>query len=305
MDCYEIVWNHLTGNVEDRMLDYFVYEQRLPRVIVGIFTGAGLGACGCVMQSIMKNPLADPYTTGISSGAGFGATLAMTMGITIGSAAYGVVVNAFIFALIPMLVIVAVSKLNNSSPTTMIMAGIAVMYIFNAFTSVLKLIADPDSLQALFAWQVGSLGDVKGWSGVAIIVIVVLIGTIILQLLTRKLNILATGDDAAKAMGINVDAMRRFLMVLITVVVATVVSFTGLIGFVGLVAPHIGRIFVGADNRYLLPASALFGAMLLVVADLIGRNILDHGELQVGIITSFIGGPMFLYLIIRQRKSVW
>lgn len=305
IECYRIVWDHLFGEIKDKMLDYFVFEQRLPRIIVGIFTGAGLACCGCVMQSIMKNPLADPYTTGISSGASFGATLAITMGVTIGSGAYAIVTNAFVFALIPMAVIVSVSKLKNSSPTTMIMAGIAIMYIFNAVSSVIKLIADPDSLQSLYRWQVGTLQDVHSWEGVAIIVFVVTAGVIILQMFTRKLNILSTGDDGAKAMGLNVDQLRRLLLMLITLVVATVVSFTGLIGFVGLVAPHIGRLFVGSDNRYLLPASTLFGSTLLVVADLIGRNILSHGEMQVGIITSFVGGPLFLYLILRQKKSSW
>ncbi|MCQ2069902.1 MAG: iron ABC transporter permease [archaeon] len=304
-ECYRIVWNHITGNIQDKMLDYFVVEQRLPRIVVGIATGAGLAACGCVMQSIMKNPLADPYTTGISSGASFGATMAITMGITIGSGAYALVVNSFVFALIPMAVIVAVSKMNNSSPTTMIMAGLAVMYIFNAVTSVMKLIADPDSLQALYSWQIGTLANVGSWEGVALIVAVVIVGSLILQMSTRKLNILSTGDEGAKAMGLKVDSIRRILLVLITLVVATVVSFTGLIGFVGLVAPHIGRLFVGSDNRYLLPASALFGATLMVIADLVGRNILSHGEMQVGIITSFIGGPLFLYLIIRQNRTDW
>ena len=170
IECYRIVLDHLTGNIQDKMLDYFVVDQRLPRIIVGVAAGAGLAACGCVMQSLMKNPLADPYTTGISSGASFGATMAMTMGITIGTGAYAVTANAFVFALIPMAVIVAVSKLKNSSPVTMIMAGIAIMYIFNAVTSLMKLIADPDSLQALSNWQVGTLADVKSWEGVLMIV---------------------------------------------------------------------------------------------------------------------------------------
>lgn len=304
-ECYAILWDHITGNIGNKMLDYFVVEERLPRIVVGIATGAGLAACGCVMQSVLKNPLADPYTTGISSGASFGATMAITMGLTIIGGAYSIVMNSFVFALIPMAVIIAVSKLNNSSPTTMIMAGIAIMYIFNAFTSVMKLIADPDSLQALFSWQVGTLGDIKSWEGVALIIAVTVIGCAILQMYTRKLNILSTGDDSAKAMGLHVDSLRRILLLLITLIVATLVSFTGLIGFVGLVAPHIGRLFVGSDNRYLLPSSALFGATLLVIADLIGRNILASGEMQVGIITSFIGGPLFLYLIIKQKKSSW
>ncbi|MCQ2085478.1 MAG: iron ABC transporter permease [archaeon] len=304
LECYEIVWNHITGNIQDQMLDYFVVEGRLPRIVLAMLTGVALAVCGSVMQSVMKNPLADPYTTGISSGAGFGATIAITADITIIGGTYAVVGNAFIFALIPMFVIIAVSKLNNSSPTTMIMAGIAIMYIFNAVSTVFKLIADPDNLSALYKWQVGTLGA-GGWDDILLIFIVVAAGTILLQYFSRKLNVLSTGDDSAKAMGINVDQMRRLLLLVITLVVATVVSFTGLIGFVGLVAPHIARIFVGSDNRFLIPASGVFGAALLVVADVVGRTIISPATLEVGVITSFIGGPLFLYLVIRSKKSSW
>ena len=302
--CYEVLWDHITGNVTNKMLDYFVVDGRLPRIVLAVLTGIGLAVCGCVMQSIMKNPLADPYTTGISSGAGFGATIAITADITILGGAYAVVGNAFIFALIPMAVIILVSKINNSSPTTMIMAGIAVMYIFNAVSTVFKLWADPDNLSALYKWQVGTMGSAT-WGDITLIFVIVVAGVVLMQLFARKLNILSTGDDNAKAMGLNVDQMRRLLLVAITVVVATVVSFTGLIGFVGLVAPHVARIFVGSDNRFLIPASGVFGAALLVVADLIGRTVISPATLEVGVITAFLGGPLFLYLVIRQKKSSW
>lgn len=303
-ECYRIVWQHITGNIQDTMLDYFVVDGRLPRISLAILTGIGLAACGCVMQSLMKNPLADPYTTGISAGAGFGATLAMTAGVTIVAGSYAIVWNAFVFALIPMAVIVGVSKIRDGSPTTMIMAGIAVMYIFNAFSTVFKLFADPDDLAALYKWQVGTMGS-AGWNDIALIAFVVIAGCLVLQLHSRKLNILSTGDESARAMGIKVDTMRRVLLVTITLVVACVVSFTGLIGFVGLVAPHIARIFVGSDNRYLIPSSAAFGAALLVIADLIGRTVISPATLEVGVITAFIGGPVFLFLIVRTRKSSW
>ncbi|MBR4504997.1 MAG: iron ABC transporter permease [Candidatus Methanomethylophilaceae archaeon] len=303
-DCYAIIWDHITGNIDDKLLDYIVVDERLPRIAAALITGAGLAIAGCVMQSVMKNPLADPYTTGISSGAGFGATLAITLGLTIVGGNYSIVVNAFVFSLVPMAIMLAVGKLKKASPTMMIMAGIAVMFIFNSFSTVLKLHANPDALALLYSWTVGTVADCT-WSEIPIMAAVTAAGIILTQMLSRKLNILATGDDNAKAMGLDVENMRILLLLLISLVVATVVSFTGLIGFVGLVAPHVCRIFVGADNRYLVLSSAMFGAVLLEVADFIGRTVIAPATLQVGVVTAFIGGPMFLYLILRQKRSVW
>jgi len=303
-ECYEIIWNHLFGDVNDSLRDYIVFEKRLPRILLGLISGAGLAVCGCLMQSMLKNPLADPYTTGISSGAGFGATLAITAGLTIVGGEYSLVVNAFIFALIPMAVIITVSKLKGASPTTMIMAGIAVMYIFNAFSTVMKLMADPDALAQLYAWQVGTLGDAS-WTEIPLVFAVVLAGSVFIQLFATKINILSTGDDNAKAMGVNVENLRIILLMVSTLVVASIVSFTGLIGFIGMVSPHVARMFVGSDNRFLIPASIMFGASLMIAADTIGRVIIAPAVLEVGVITAFIGGPLFLYLVLSKKKSVW
>jgi iron complex transport system permease protein len=259
---------------------------------------------GVVMQGIFRNPLADPYTTGISSGAGFGATLAVVAGITIVSGKYALVINAFVFALIPVMLITSVARMKGASPTTMIMAGIAVMYIFGAFTTLFKLMADPNALSALFIWQTGSLGLVT-WEELPLVFAVTVAGLVYVQINARKLNVLSTGEETAKSMGINVENLTNKVLLVMTLVVATIVSFTGLIGFVGLVSPHIARMVVGADNRFLLPASAAFGGMLLVISDLIGRTIIAPSTLQVGVIMAFIGGPMFLYLILRRKKSTW
>ncbi len=312
---YEILWNHITGTdlgtidiggvtYRYSLIDTIVWNERLPRIVMGLIAGAGLAVGGCVMQSVLKNPLADPYTIGLSSGAGFGATLAITAGVTLVAGSYGTVVNAFIFGLIPMAVIIVVSKMKGGDPTTMVMAGIAVMYIFNAFSTVLKLMADPDDLSSLYSWQVGTLSGIT-WSDIPLVLAIVVGGTVVIQFLSSKLNILATGDDSAKAMGLDVEKMRILLLVVVTLMVAAIVSFTGLIGFIGLVAPHIARMFVGADNRYLILSSAAFGAALLVLADLIGRSAIAGVSLQVGVVTAFIGGPMFLYLIVRKKKTGW
>ncbi len=303
-ECYQVLWDHITGNVGDTMRDYIVVQLRTPRIVVAIIAGAGLAVAGVVMQSTLLNPLADPYTAGISSGASFGATIALVGGITILSNDYGLIVNAFVFSLIPTFVIIFVSKIKNTSPTVMVMAGIAIMYIFNACTTVLKLWANPNTLQELYEWQVGSVSR-TGWDGIPIMLAITLAGIIVMQFLSRKLNVLATGEDSANSLGIDANRLRIINLLIVSLVTASIVSFTGLIGFVGLVAPHVARIFVGADNRYLLPCSAFLGATLLLVSDLVGRVIIYPSTIQAGVIMSFLGGPMFLWLIMRRKSKIW
>lgn len=307
-EAYQIMWDHLIGRVPTDEIgvtkDYIVVTLRTPRIAVGIIAGAGLAVAGVVMQSTLLNPLADPYTTGISSGASFGATLAMTMGVTVASGQYSIVLNAFIFALVPMCVILFVAKIKNSSPTVMIMAGIAVMYIFNACTTVMMLWANPNDLQQVYEWQVGSVSRVT-WDSVPVMLAITVIGIIVMQLMSKKLNVLATGEDNANALGVNASQLRMINLLVVSLVTASIVSFTGLIGFVGLVSPHIARIFIGSDNRYLIPCSAVLGSALLVGADLVGRVIVAPATLQVGVVMAFLGGPMFLWLIMRKKSHVW
>lgn len=304
LDTYKTIFYHLIGDVHNSFYDYVIIELRMPRIIIGLIAGAGLAVCGTVMQSIMMNPLTDPYTTGVSSGAMFGVTIAMVMGFTIVSGQAGILVNAFVFALIPTGVMIAVSKLKDVSPTVLVMAGIAVMYLFNAMTSMLKLWATDSTLSEIYIWSVGSL-TLAGWTAVPYLLGIVIPGIVLMMLLSRQINVLTTGDENATAMGINVNQIRRVLLVIIALVAATIVAFTGLIGFVGLIAPHVCRIFVGADNRFMIPASAMFGAMMLVLADLLGRTIIAPSVIQVGVITSFLGGPMFLWLLLRKGSKVW
>jgi iron complex transport system permease protein len=254
------------------------------------------------MQSTLKNPLADPFTTGVSSGATLGATVAIVLGISLGGA--GIVSNAFVFALVPTSMMVAISRMKSASPTMMIMAGIAIMYLFGAVTTVLKLWSDPDDLKSLYMWEVGSLG-LADWDGIVLMAPVVIIGAIVIQFLSRQLNVMATGDESAKALGVDANRLRAICMVVVALIAATVVSFTGMIGFVGLVCPHVVRIVIGADNRYLVPACAVFGMALLLIADLVGRTILSPTIIQVGVITSFLGGPMFLWLLLRNKSKIW
>lgn len=303
-ESYQIIIDHILGNVSDATKDLIVWESRLPRIIAGALVGIGLSIAGATMQSTMKNPLADPYTTGISSGASFGATIAIILGVTVLGSSYGVVVNAFIFSLIPAAVIIVISGLRKASPTVMILSGIAVMYVFNALTTVIMLMANPEDLAAVYNWQVGTLAKSK-WETLPIMASVTLVGSIILIALSNKLNILATGDESAKSLGIDANKLRLFCLVVVSFLAAGIVSFTGVIGFVGLVAPHVARIFIGSDNRYLLPASAAFGVALVLISDVIGRTVIYPAVLQVGVVTAFLGGPLFLYLLIKQRKEAW
>lgn len=308
-DVYGFIWKHITGTIDSNSVyevraDYAIWDLRLPRICTGIIAGIALGAAGAVMQSILRNPLADPYTTGISSGASFGASLAMGVGITVAGMGYAIVINAFVFALIPMVIIMLVSKLKGASPTTMVMAGIAVMYIFNAMTTLIKLWSDADTLAMIYAWSVGSIDGVD-WDEVMIMLPIVIIGVAVLMLISKRLNVISTGDETAKAMGVNAGRLRIIALLVVSLISAAVVSFTGLIGFIGLVCPHIARLVIGSDNRYLIPASAVFGAVLLLVADCVGRLIISGTTIQVGVITAFIGAPLFLYLIVKQRKEAW
>ena len=304
LDVYKIIIDHIMDNITSEY-DYIVWNVRLPRVVAGILGGAGLAVCGVIMQSVLKNPMADPYTTGVSSGAMFGATIGMTLGIAAALGSNSVVILAFIFSLVPTLLIAGMSKFANTTPTTVIMAGIGIMYIFNAFTTVLMLNADSSDLNRIFYWQTGSLSLISGWSAIPVMFTLVILGILVSMFLSGKLNVLATGDDSAKALGINADRMRLISLLLVGFVSAAIVSYTGLIGFVGLVCPHIVRMFIGADNRYLIPACALFGGALMLIADVIGKIIIAPSVLPVGVVMSFIGGPVFLWMVLRRSDKAW
>lgn len=312
LDVYNILFNHILNGAPDAESDgwdeyfddYVVWELRFPRIAIGIVAGFGLAVAGAVMQSTMKNPMADSYTTGVSSGAAFGAALAIVYNVNIINSDTSLLALAFIFSLVPTTLIALMSRFRNMSATSMILTGMAVMYIFSACTTALKLWADPDALSSLYRWQVGSLNNML-WSDFPMMCTVTVLGTITIMLLSNRINILSSGDESAKSLGIDANKLRIICLLLASLITASIVCYVGTIGFVGLVAPHIARIFVGSDNRYLIPAGASFGAMLMIIADYIGRTILSPAVLEVGVVTAFIGGPLFLWLIIRQRREVW
>jgi len=303
-DVYAILWKQLTGwGVVDPQAAYIVVQLRLPRIAGAIVCGFGLAACGAAMQSMMKNPLADPYTMGISSGAGLGAAIAIILGFELFAGA-GIVANAFVFAIIPAMVVLVMSQVRKATPTMMILCGISLMYVFSAITSLLMLLATPDDLAAVYTWTVGSLSKVS-WDNLPTMTTVVVLGSIYLQYLANQLNIMSIGDESAKSLGVNVERKRLICLMVITLMAASVVSFTGIIGFVGLVCPHIVRIVMGSDNKFLIPGSAIFGSAMLIVSDIVARTVVSPTMLPVGVITACIGGPLFMYLIMKNRKEAW
>lgn len=300
---YEILWDELINMPHaDTEAAHVVLDLRLPRILGAIVCGIGFAICGVAMQSILKNPLADPYTMGISSGAGFGAALALILGVEV-LVGGGVVINAFIFAMIPTLIIIFLSKVRRATPTMMILCGTSLMYLFNALTQLFMIVAEPDDLSVVYKWMVGTLESLT-YGNLLIIFIVTACGTAAVQLLANRLNVIGAGDESARTLGINVDTERLLILILVTVVAASIVSFTGIIGFIGLVSPHIARLLVGSDNRFLIPAAAAIGALLLLCADILAKMVSEI-MLPVGVVTACIGGPLFMFLILRNNKEVW
>ena len=230
------------------------------------------------------------------------ATLAITLGLTIIPGNYGTVVNAFVFALIPAGFIILMSTYRKPSPAMIILSGISLMYIFNAIQSYLMIIADPNAAAAVYNWTVGTLNNAS-WDNIPFIFTVALVGGIVLMYMARILNTMNSGDAYSKSIGIDVNKSRIIVLITISLLAAGIVSFTGIIGFIGLVGPHIARIFVGSDNKILIPAAGLMGAGLMLLADCIVQVVAE--TMPVGIITSIVGGPIFMILILRQKKDVW
>ncbi|HOT06365.1 MAG TPA: iron ABC transporter permease [Methanotrichaceae archaeon] len=285
-------------------VDTIVWKLRFHRVIMAIFAGMGLAIAGAAMQGILKNPLASPFTLGIASAASFGASLAIIMGAGFIGGEYLIVGNAFIFTIIASLAVYGLAKYRGISPETMVLAGIAIMYLFSAMTSFLQYVGHAEQVHEVVFWMMGSLGR-SSWDKVGIIAMVTVLCSLILIRLSWDINTLGAGDETAKSLGVNVEMVRVSGMMLAALITASVICFTGTIGFIGLVAPHITRMVISGDHRFLLPASGLFGALLLLGADTMARTIMAPVILPVGIMTAFMGVPFFLYLFIKRRKEFW
>jgi len=275
-----------------------ILTLRLPRVIESALVGMGLSVVGAFFQGLLRNPMADPYVLGISSGAAFGATIAIIMGLGI----FGLSSMAFITALLTIFFVYTVSRTGSRlSMTTMLLAGIAISAFMSAIISLLMLL-NHDQFSRIVFWTMGGFGLVS-WPQVIYSSPLILIGSFVMYAFSRDVNAILTGEESAEHLGVNAELVKKIILILGSLVTASCVSVGGIIGFVGLIVPHISRLIVGPDNRVLVPFSALFGASFLTFADLLARVILKPVEMPIGIITATFGGPFFLYLLVRSKQK--
>ncbi len=287
-----------------------IWNIRMVRIVGALLAGAGLAVAGVVMQCILRNPLASPFTLGISSASAFGASFAiiflgagssMTSIVSINNP-YVTTICAFLFSLLATGAILVLTKVTKVSAETMILAGVAISVMFSAGLSFMQYIATDSQLGNIVAWTFGDLGKAT-WSWNALILVVLLPVVFYFFYKRWDYNALDAGEDTAKGLGVNTERERIVGMILTSVLSAVIVSFFGIIAFIGLLGPHIARMIIGSDHRYLIPLSIILGAIILIIADGVGQVILYPSVIPVGIITSMLGGPLFIYLLIRRYRK--
>lgn len=288
-----------------------IWNIRLPRITAAILVGASLGAAGAVMQCLLHNPLASPFTMGISHGAMFGAALGISL-IGLGTTQstgqisvhnpYLVVILAFGGSLLGVVVILILARLRALSPGAIILAGVAMSSLFTAGTTLVQYFAEDRQLAAMVYWSFGDLGR-PVWKELALMASLAIPGIAYFQWKRWDFNAFQSGDDVARSLGVRVRRERLLGMLLASMITAVAVALVGIIGFVDLICAHIARLIVGSDYRFLLPSSALLGALLLVLADTAARSVLAPTILPVGVLTSFLGAPLFVYLLMRMDQG--
>ena len=302
---YDIIFRHITGQQDtftkyEFWADRYIWNTAIPHALMAIIAGASLAVCGTLMQALMGNPLADPYSTGISSGACFGAVAAIVAGTFFSyvSGQSGLIINAFLGAMIPAVIIIVIAGRIRMTPATLILLGTALSYFFNSMITYMMVTTDADTLKSAYLWQVGNLTNVT-WSTIPIVAVISVIGSIIIIRMSNKLNIMANGDHTAISLGIDIQKMRMMCLLLMAVMTAAIVAYTGIIGFVGLVAPHLVRLAIGGDNKFVVPYSMVGGAFLLLLADYIAFQL---SNIPIGVVTCVIGSPIFFILIVWQSR---
>ena len=302
----DTLWQTLVDPASaDAGMRVIVWDIRMPYALMAIIVGLTLGLAGAEMQTILNNPLASPFTLGVSSAAAFGAALAIVLGIGIPGVPgqWFISANAFLFALLAALLLDGITRWTQVATSGVVLFGIALVFTFNALVSMLQFIANEDTLQGLVFWTMGSIARAS-WEKLGILLLALAVIMPLSMLSSWKLTSLRLGEDRAISFGINVRRLRLATLLRISILSALSVAFVGPIGFIGLVAPHIARMLFGEDHRFYLPGSALIGALVLSLASIVSKNLIDGVIIPVGIVTSLVGVPFFITIIVRHRGSV-
>jgi len=280
-----------------------IIQIRMPRVLAGALVGAALAAAGVVYQGIFKNPMADSYVLGVSAGGAVGASLAIVLGIGFTLLGLSTVpISAFAGSLIAVFAVYNISRVGSRVPvTTLLLSGIAVSIFLSAIVAVLQVVAG-ERLHVIVFWIMGGFSYVE-WKDIWAVLPLVCPGIVATYFYARDLNVLALGEETAQHLGVDVEKVKKLLMIFGSLITAAAVSISGLIGFIGLIIPHMARILIGPDHRILLPASTIVGATFLVICDAVARVIVAPVELPVGVVTALSGGPFFIYLLRRKKES--
>jgi iron complex transport system permease protein len=305
-DLFRSLWAHLRGAPSGlpQGVEQTLWSLRLPRIILGATVGAALSIAGASLQGLLLNPLADPYLIGVSAGAAFGATLAIFLGL--GEAAGGLyrILIAFAAALLTLLMVYRLAlKRGRIGREAFILAGVVVGSFLWALVTLIMALARGGQLTNLISWLLGDFTLVSSWASSGLALLLVAAAGLALYAFARDLNLLALGEESAAQLGVEVERLKKVVILLAALLTAAAVAVSGVIGFVGLIIPHIVRRLWGPDHRLLLPASALLGAVFLVGADALARTALPPSELPVGVITSLLGAPFFCYLLVFSRRS--
>ncbi|WP_311443735.1 FecCD family ABC transporter permease [Ezakiella coagulans] len=293
----------MDGVSADDSIRFIIFNVRMPRIILSVLTGGLLSMAGATYQAIFQNPMADPYVMGVSSGAAFGATLAIVFLPTAMLGGYTAVnIIAFIFAILVTLIVFLLSRTKNGVDTfSVLLSGIVISSVLSSFISLIMFIHNDEAMK-IITWTMGSF-NAKSWDHVLTILVPTLIGFVLTLYHGKDLNVLVMGEEEATGMGLDVKKLKGNLLLLCALLTSVAVSVSGIIGFVGLIVPHFIRLIFGSDHRFMLPASMIFGGMFMLICDTIARSILGTFEIPVGIITSLIGGPLFLVLLIKHKRS--
>ena len=293
---------HIDFASATRTEELVIEQLRLPRLLVGISVGMGLGVAGATMQALFRNPMADPGIIGVSAGAATGAVVALAFKLT-GSFPFALQAFAFAGAIGAAFLVYGIALIGGRfSMATLLLAGIAISAFLSAVMStIILMVPDEENLRGIVYWLAGGLSG-SGWSHVRVAAVPIVLGAAVITAFARDLNLLLLGDEVARSTGVPVDRLRPMLLTVAAVITGAAVAVSGTIAFVGLVVPHILRLIVGPDHRILVPASALAGALFIVLADILARMAVRPAELQVGMVTAFIGAPFFLLVLLRNKS---